>query len=446
MVTSRRTQPALSVWMNGQHVGEWQLVAGEHRFQYDGEWLQSPAARVLSLSMPFTPGNAPHRGPVVRNYFDNLLPDHDAIRQRLREKFSAASAEAFDLLQAIGRDCVGAIQILPADQAPRGFNRIEAEPLDEAGIERVISGALSGTRVMGQRSDEEFRISIAGAQEKTALLFHEGRWCRPLGATPTTHMLKLPLGLVGNLQADMRDSVENEWLCGQIMNAFGLVTAHSEIARFGAHKVLVVERFDRALQPAVGRTRPWIVRLPQEDLCQALGVAGDRKYESDGGPGMRDVLRVLDASARAPSDKRAFVKAQMVFWLLAATDGHAKNYSIFHERGGVYRLTPFYDVLSAWPIIGSGPNQMDWHKARLAMAVRNKNAHWKLADIQPRHWDALARQAGLGDAQALREEIVGAVDSVARQVSGALPQGFPPRVAETVLAGMAASAARLAKG
>jgi serine/threonine-protein kinase HipA len=439
------TAATLAIWMNGQHVGVWEHAAGEHRFHYDETWLLSPAARVLSLSMPFTPGNAPHRGAVVQNYFDNLLPDNDSIRQRLREKFSAASTGAFDLLHAIGRECVGAIQILPPGLAPKGYNRIECEPLDEAGVERAISGALSGARVLGQRSDDEFRISIAGAQEKTALLLHEGRWCRPLGATPTTHIVKLPLGLVGNMQADMRDSVENEWLCAQIMNAFGLPTAPCSIASFGERKVLMVERFDRALQAPVARAKPWIARLPQEDFCQALGVAGARKYEADGGPGMRDLLRVLDASANAQADKRAFVKAQMVFWLLAATDGHAKNFSLFHERGGGYRLTPFYDVLSAWPIVGPGPHQVSWQKAKLAMAVRNKNAHWKLAEIQPRHWDAVAKQAGLGEAAALRDEIVGAAESVIDRVSGLLPKGFPARVAEAVFNGMKASALRLAK-
>jgi serine/threonine-protein kinase HipA len=437
------TSAALAIWMNGQHVGVWERASGEHRFRYDDAWLQSPAARVLSLSMPFTPGNALHRGAVVQNYFDNLLPDNDTIRQRLREKFSARSAQAFDLLQAIGRECVGAIQILPPGLAPKGYNRIESEPLDDAGVERAIAGALSGARVLGQRDDDEFRISIAGAQEKTALLRHEGHWCRPLGATPTTHILKLPLGLVGNLQADMRDSVENEWLCAQIMNAFGLPTAACEVLNFGARKVLVVERFDRALQPA-GRGKAWIARLPQEDFCQALGVAGALKYESDGGPGMRDILRVLDASSNALADKRNFIKAQIVFWLLAATDGHAKNFSIFHERGGGYRLTPFYDVLSAWPIMGKGANQMDWHKARLAMAVRNKNVHWKLAEIQPRHWDTVARQAGLGDASALRAEVIDAASGVLHRVAATLPVGFPAQVAGPIFSGIEASALRLA--
>ncbi len=429
---------SLAVWMNGVRVGTWTRMRRLDGFSYDPAWLESPAARVISLSLPFAPGNAALKGEVVAHYFENLLPDSDAIRARLQSRFATASTDAFDLLTAIGRDCVGAVQLLPEGQPPAGYDRIDAEPLTEAGVERLITATLSGGRVVGQQQPDDFRISIAGAQEKTALLFHDGKWCRPLGATPTTHILKLPLGLVGNLQADLQDSVENEWLCSRLMQAFDLDTAHCDIAEFGSRKVLVVRRFDRA---SMGK---WIARLPQEDFCQALGVAAVQKYESEGGPGMRDILRVLDASARPMDDKRAFVKAQIVFWLLAATDGHAKNYSIFHERGGTYRLTPFYDVLSAWPIIGRGPNQLDGRKARLALAVRSKNAHWKLAEIKARHWDAVARQAGLGDAAALLAEVAGQVASVIATVSRQLPRGFPARVAERIFSGLQESAKQLA--
>ena len=433
------TSPSLAVWMNGVRVGTWVRDRRTDVFTYDPGWIDSPAGRAISLSLPFLPGNAAHKGEVVAHYFENLLPDSDAIRARLQSRFATASAGAFDLLTAIGRDCVGAVQLLPPGEPPKGFDRIEADPLTETGVERVIDTALSGGRVVGHKEPDDFRISIAGAQEKTALLLHQGKWCRPRGATPTTHILKLPLGLVGNLQADMKDSVENEWLCSRVMEAFGFDTARCEIARFGRHKVLVVERFDRARM--AGR---WIARLPQEDFCQALGAPAAMKYESDGGPGMRDVLRVLDASARADADKRAFVKAQIVFWLLAATDGHAKNYSIFHERGGTYRLTPFYDVLSAWPIIGRGPNLLDPRKAKLALAVRSKNPHWKLAEIKARHWDAVARDAGLGDAKELLAETAGQVDHVIASVERQLPRSFPERVAERVFSGMKQTANALA--
>ena len=427
--------------MNGLRVGTWaQPRTGASSFHYDPAWISSDAARVLSLSLPFTPGNAPHRGAVVNNFFENLLPDSDAIRRRLQARFATDSTEAFDLLAAIGRDCVGAVQLLPAGEKPAGFDEIKGAPLDETGVEQAIAAAVSGSRILGQTDEADFRISIAGAQEKTALLFHRSRWYRPSGATPTTHIFKLPLGLVGNLQADLQDSVENEWLCSRLVAAFGLETATCEIAQFGARKVLVVQRFDRVKQAG------WIARLPQEDFCQAIGLPPTLKYESDGGPGIRDILRVLDSSSRAEADKRAFVKAQIVFWLLAATDGHAKNFSLFHERGGTYRLTPFYDVLSAWPIIGPGRNQLPWQKASLAMAVRATNAHWKLKDIRPRHWSAVAKQAGLGDADALIHEVLTLVSPALSALSKQLPRKFPAPVSDKIFTGIEQQAKVLATG
>ena len=161
---------------------------------------------------------------------------------------------------------------------------------------------------------------------------------------------------------------------------------------------------------------------------------------------MRDILRVLDASSKAVDDKRAFVRAQMLFWMLAATDGHAKNFSLFHERGGTYRLTPLYDVLSAWPIIGRGPNKLDEHKVRLAMAVRGKNAHWKLKEIKVSHWDAVAKLAGLGDARAIVAELIETTPAVLASVAKELPKGFPPHVSDRIFAGLERSAKQLAAG
>ena len=420
----------LTIWMNGIRGGIWSVRRGVHVLEYDAAWRESEAGRPLSLSLPFTPGNEPIRGERVEHYFDNLLPDAASIRSRIRAKFAIGSTQAFDLLEAIGRDCVGAIQLLPKGETPVGFDRIEAEPLTERGVEELIAGMLSPARVLGQEGEEELRISLAGAQEKTALLLHQGRWCRPRGATPTSHILKLPLGLIGHLQMDMQGSVENEWLCSRLMQRLGLDTARCEIVEFGRRKVLAVERFDRRLQRA-----GWIARLPQEDFCQALGLSGTMKYESDGGPGMRDILRILDTSLAPVEDKRAFLKAQMVFWLLAATDGHAKNFSLFIERGGGHRLTPFYDVLSAWPIIGRGANHVDWRKVRLAMAVRSKSAHWKMSELRAHSWDATARGAGLGSGGELLAEIVAAAPSAVEAVNREIKAGFPEEVRDKIFEG-----------
>ena len=339
----------------------------------------------------------------------------------------------------MGRECVGAVQLLPFDLSPDSHDRIEATPLDDVGVERAINSALTTGRALGQAgADDDFRISIAGAQEKTALLWHMGQWMRPLGATPTTHIFKLPLGLIGNMRADMSDSVENEWLCAKLLGLLGLLglaVADCDIATFGQRKVLVVKRFDRALQSPQGRA-PWLARLPQEDFCQALGVAGTRKYESDGGPGICAILRQLDTSNNADTDKLTFIQAQLAFWLMAATDGHAKNFSIFLQRGGGFHMTPLYDVLSAWPITGTGPNQVHPRRTKLAMALRSKNTHDHLHEITTRHWQALAQQSGVPDALDQMVGLVLQVPEALQRMAAELPDRFPQRVFKPIRVGM----------
>jgi serine/threonine-protein kinase HipA len=430
--------------MNGLHVGVWStLRTGTPVFRYVEAWPRAEEGRALSLSLPFT-ASLEHRGDVVNHYFDNLLPDSADIRRRLRSRFQARSIDVFDLLAAIGRDCVGAVQLLPPGVEPKGWNVIEADPLKEADVERTLASVTSDVP-LGQHGDEELRLSIAGAQEKSALLRMGRRWYRPRGATPTTHILKLPLGLVGNMRADMSTSIENEWLCSRILSALGLPVAETELAQFGKTKVLVVTRFDRrwvgieegAEQRA--RFRPpqeaWIARLPQEDFCQALGVAPDRKYQSDGGPSMQDCLAVLGNSEHAEEDRTNIVLAQFAFWLLAATDGHAKNFSIQHQRGGKFHMTALYDVLSAWPIIGNGPNQIPYPRAKLAMGVKAGNMHDRLAEIQARHWQRLAAAAGPG-VWARVTAMAESVEAVLPAVEAALPENFPGRVFRSMAAGL----------
>jgi serine/threonine-protein kinase HipA len=432
-------KPAIAIWMNGKSVATWAVERGSHILRYDPAWVGSPDGRALSLALPFTPDNIPHRGDLVENYFDNLLPDSDRIRARIRSKYATDSTTAFDLLSAIGRDCVGAVQLLPEGERSEGYNRIEAESLTENEVENAIGASLSGDRILGQREADEFRISLAGAQEKTAFLFHGGKWCRPLNATPTTHIFKLPLGLIGHLQIDMKDSVENEWLCSRLLAALGLPVPECEILEFGSRKVLSVRRFDREIT-----SEGWIARVPQEDFCQALGLPSSKKYESGGGPGIRDIIRVLDTSSRALEDKRIFVKTQILFWLLAATDGHAKNFSIFHETGGRYRLTPIYDVLSAWPVIGQGAYMFNYRNLKLAMAVRSKNPHWKLTEIRARHWLTVAKAAGLGDGTSIIHDIAVRIPEAVATVNAQIPSNFPSALVDKFFVGLHRQASLLA--
>jgi serine/threonine-protein kinase HipA len=397
--------------MNAELTGHWSIDSmGRHEFHYDESWAKNEVARPISLSMPLQPPEVPYRGPVVEAYFDNLLPESIEVRKRIRDKFGAASTSVFDLLVETGRDCVGAIQLLPPGQPPRGVDQINGKTLDEGGVADSLRRAVSGNP-LGQRDDDDLRISLAGMQEKTALLLKDNKWHEPLGATPTTHIFKLPLGLVGRMQADLSTSVENEWLCAQIVREFGLPVARCDIADFEDQHVLIVERFDRRL-------------------------SADRA----------DINNLLLGSRHAAADRRLFFRAQVLFWMLCAVDGHAKNFSVFIERYGRFKSTPLYDVISAYPILGNGKNQLSPKKASMAMAVTGKNRHYRWAEIQPRHWVSTANKIGLS--ATVEEDIadlVARTPGVVKTVNAALPKSFPRGVADPVFDGLTQAAEKLSE-
>lgn len=432
----------LNVWMNGVQVGQWRFSPqGGQSFTYVESWLSDSLRRPLSLSIPLAGAGRVNTSPAVSAYFDNLLPDSEAIRTRVAGRYGAASANTFDLLAKIGRDCVGAVQILPEDSPAPDVNVITSTPLTEAEIATLLRATVIPPGIGAAIDADDFRVSIAGAQEKTALLRLDGAWHRPQGTTPTTHIFKLPLGIVGgDSKLDLSTSVENEWLCAQILKAYGLSVADCEMATFGDQKVLIVERFDRRWMPD-----GWLARIPQEDFCQVFGVNHTQKYESDGGPGIDAILKQLRGSVEAKQDREAFLTAQLLFWMLAATDGHAKNFSIQLLPGDEkYRLTPLYDVLSAWPVIGNGAHQISYRKAKLAMAIRSKNRHYHLDEIQRRHWNALAKRNAMGqDFEEVIQRVLGQTPKVIDQVQATLPAGFPANVAEPILVGLREQAARL---
>lgn len=429
---------SLAVWMNGEYVGEWSFSPrGGHNFCYAERWLSNPLRRPLSLSLPLEQGTAPLTGTRVESFFDNLLADNLNIRKRISHKFGTG-VRAMDLLEKIGRDCVGAVQLLPTEAEPPNVHHVDAAPLTDEQVAQVLDRTIAEPSP-GISDDGDLRISIAGAQEKTALLWHQNQWCKPLGPTPTTHIFKLPLGEVGGMRADFSTSVENEWLCAQIARELGQDVAHCNIAEFGRHKVLVVERFDRRLID-----HSWWARLPQEDFCQVCGIPGEQKYEERGGPGMSTILSVLRGSENAEADRKRFLSAQLLFWMLAAPDGHAKNFSVFIEVNGRYKLTPLYDIMSAWPVIGDGAKNFQWQKVKLAMAVRSKNAHYRISEIQRRHWNRVAKENSLGeDFEPTIQHFVNTVPRVIEAVSARLPENFPKSVSEPIFNGLLTQTRRL---
>ena len=426
----------LHLFMNGQRVGCLTRTAvGRLRFEYFDEWLQSEMRRPLSLSMPLI--QRVYTGDVVENFFENLLPDSQPIRSRIQERFSAKSNRCFDLLWHVGRDCVGALQLLPEDAAVVDVRRIDAVELTESQIADVLRNYA--TMPLGMKGDDDFRISIAGAQEKTALLRLNDQWCRPLGVTPTSHIFKLPIGKIAHSGMDLTDSVENEWLCHMILKAYGIPVADAEIAIFDDVKVLVVKRFDRRWAD----DRSWLIRLPQEDMCQALNTPPALKYEGDGGPGMERIMTLLLGSANALADRHLFLKTQVLFWLLGAIDGHAKNFSIVLMPGGSYQLAPIYDVMSAYPLLAK--RQVDPHKMKMAMAVKGKRSHYHWDKILYRHWlsTAQACRFPVDEMEAIIRELLEKMDWVIEKVAAELPADFPDEAARTIFDGMKSARNRL---
>lgn len=434
--------------MNGAFVGTWSITPHGETLQYADEWVRHEAGRPLSRSLPFRPGNPLYSGPQVEAYFENLLPDSKVIRERVARRYKTQSTGAFDLLAEIGRDCVGALQMFPARAVPAGPGPVEATPLNESEVAHLLRAAVTPPGQLGANDDDDddFRISIAGAQEKTALLFYQGQWQKPRGPTPTSHILKLPLGLVGNMRADMSSSVENEWLCSLILDAYGLPVAKCQPVRFEDTKALAVERFDRLWW---GDASDHLLRLPQEDMCQATGTPPGLKYENDGGPGIDRIMGLLQGSANRTVDRAVFFQAQVVFWMLCATDGHAKNFSIFLRQRDTFALTPLYDVLSAYPIIGTGARKLSPYKAKMAMAIRSTNAHYKMREILRRHWIAVGERYGITTPDGkpvanVLEDLVARTPGVIEAVRAQLPLDFPEHVVDPVFTGLQDAANKLA--
>ncbi len=433
----RRQLAPLNVYLNNRLVGH--LTRSGHgaiSFQYDGNWLDWPHTLPVSLSLPLR--ETAYHGEAVVAVFENLLPDVEALRRTVAEKVGARGTDAYSLLSAIGRDCVGALQFVADDaEQPGVAAAIEGETLNDAAIERLLQN-LAQTP-LGLTREDDFRISVAGAQEKTALLWHEGRWKKPIGTTPTTHLFKTQIGVLPE-GVNLCNSVENEYYCLKLVEAFGLPVNRVEIKTFGSTTALVIERFDRRWTKD-GR----LLRLPQEDCCQALSVPPTVKYQNRGGPGMVDVIKLFRGSDTPAADQEIFLKAQLLFWLLGATDGHAKNFSLFLNPSGSYRMTPLYDILTVQPNFDA--REIEPRQFKLAMSV-GKNRHYRVDEIQRRHFEQTGASAGMPKATVQRaiDEIEASAPVAISKVEKDLPKDFPEAIHCSVSKAMQTRLAQLRKG
>ena len=328
----------LDVFVHGQLAGRIAGgAAGRASFAYDGAYLAA-AGTPLSLSVPLS-----HGAHEAGGWIDGLLPDNPRVREAWAIRSGAASPAPIDLLATdIGHDCAGAVQFVPSGaelpQRPSGVRDLSERDI-AAWVRRARQdwGTWGAQSMFGQ-------FSLGGAQAKCALSRDGGAWGMPYGELPTTHILKPGLD-------DYRDAEAVEHVCLAAARRLGLDAARTELERFEDERVVVVTRFDRH-RPARGQP---VGRIHQEDLCQALGVAPDRKYQSEGGPSPAQAADLLWAEASEPArDVQQFRDALIYNWAIAAPDAHAKNYSVFLEPSRV-DLAPMYDVISYLPYAEGQP-------------------------------------------------------------------------------------------
>ncbi len=431
-MTRKKTYTPLSVFINSRLVGQLERKSsGAIHFQYAKQWLDWEHAMPVSLSLPLREDR--YAGAPVIAVFDNLLPDNAAIRTRAAQQVNADGDDMYSLLAAIGKDCIGAMQFLPAGKQPASPGDIAVRALSESDIAETIRNL--NALPLGMNTEEDFRISLTGAQQKTALLYWDSCWQLPLHSTATTHILKPQIGIREGV--DLSRSVENEYLCMTIAKACGLRTADVEIRDFEDQRVLVITRFDR--QITADRR---ILRLPQEDICQALSIPPEKKYERDGGPGIRAIAGLLKASDEPENDLVYLFKAQILFWLLGATDGHAKNFSLFLLPGGRFRMTPLYDVMSLQPSIDNGNLRHAQYK--MAMSLGD-NRHYRVNEILPRHYQQTAKHCTLAadTLENIFSEISDKLPAALEKSQNQLSSDFPPALADSIISGAKKRLARI---
>ena len=357
--------------LGGEEVGRLRQVSGRTTFAYSGTWREDDEAYPLSLSMPLAA--AEHGPAIVEAFLWGLLPDNERVLDRWAKRFQVSARNAFGLIANVGEDCAGAVQFVRPERLDEVLSGAadRVEWLDEKEIAERLR-LLREDHAAWRLPSDTGQFSLSGAQPKTALLLEGDRWGVPSGRLPTTHILKPPTG-----QFD--GHAENEHVCLALARALGLPTATSRVARFGEEIAIVVERYDRV------RDGNDILRVHQEDACQALGVPPTQKYQNEGGPSVATVVELLRThSSERAQDVSIFIDAIGFNWLIAGADAHAKNYSLLLSGGPRVRLAPLYDVASILPY-----DRIDLHRAKLAMKIGNE---YKLLNIRRRHWQRLAEE------------------------------------------------------
>ncbi|MET0964508.1 MAG: type II toxin-antitoxin system HipA family toxin [Noviherbaspirillum sp.] len=375
-------------------------------FEYAAQWLASGAARPLLASIGLAPGR--QCMPQLHAFFENLLPEGEQ-RKLIGRRFQVSSV--FGLLAMVGGDTAGAVVLLPEGQAPAApvYQDLNWEQVgalvhvDAASIRQreAIEAAAAGL--------PEPRISISGAQFKLLLLLltPKGMPRRPIGASPSTHILKPDM--VRNDITVFATAV-NETIVMRAARLCGLPVAAASYQAVA--KACVVERYDRILRPDGAVERLW-----QADFCQLLGKPSGIKYEHDGGPTFRDCYAMLEESAQPAVDRRTLLRWLFFNLYVGNHDSHAKNLSMLAASDGL-RLAPFYDLMSTRVYSGLGPD--------FAFSI---GGEFEPGRMSAEHMRALSRSLGVAPRYLMKlagdmaEQVQAAVPIAAEEVLPCLDPG-----------------------
>ena len=366
----------LDVQLHGQLAGRLVLNdSGLTSFHYVQTWLGRADAVPLSLSLPLQEERFGHRD--CMPFFSGVLPEGRS-RELVARVLGVSERNDFALLERIGGECAGAVRLLP-EGAPHDSNDERTRLLNDDEFYRTLRELRQRPLLAGA---EGLRLSLAGAQDKLPVRIVDGRIALPLGSTASTHILKPAV-------RDFDGLVFNEALCLELAAAVGLPTTAFSVGRADDIDYLVVERFDRAVD---GES---VVRLHQEDFCQALGIPPERKYEAEGGPNLRRCFELLRTVSAAPVlDLGAFLEAIVFNLAIGNNDAHGKNFALLHGTDGTTRLAPFYDLVSTvcYP--------------ELAREMAMRLGGQRIADrIAPNDLRRLSKETGLGAPLVVRRAV-----------------------------------------
>jgi serine/threonine-protein kinase HipA len=408
----------LDIWWDGRLVGHLtQNQHGELGFAYAPDWLNGDDTPPLSASLPKRP--EPFTRRECRPFFGGLLPE-EGQRDAAARALGVSGGNDFALLDRLGGDVAGALQLLPPGETPAVPSRDQRpKPLDEAGLIRVLDALPVRPLLAGE---DGLRLSLAGAQSKVPVVLVDGAVALPAPGQPTTHILKPPI-------ARFQATTENEAFVMRLAAAIGLDVAPVEARVVRNRPFLLVQRYDRA-QGEDGVVN----RVHQEDFCQALGVPPETKYASEGGPTFRDCFALLRRiSARPAVDVLKLLDAVIFNVIAGNADAHGKNFSILYDAEGS-RLAPLYDLLATATYPELSP--------KLAMRIGKRAT---LAELDLKGWTAFAADTGIGMPFVRRRigEISESVKARAQAVAGAL---VAPGLDEGALDGFAAMIAERADG